>query len=77
MKYHLKPLFAFVLLFITISARAASILIPMDDTQKDHLKSYGVAFWVLKKGDTLYFNSTQKHGIIPVSDEVVYLDIFV
>src|SRR5476651_2018055 len=53
MKYHLKPLFAFVLLFITISARAASILIPMDDTQKDHLKSYGVAFWVLKKGDTL------------------------
>jgi len=33
--------------------------------------------YLLKKGDTLYFNSTQKHGIIPVSDEVVYLDIFV
>jgi len=32
---------------------------------------------LLKKGDTLYFNSMQKHGIIPVSDEVVYLDIFV
>lgn len=33
--------------------------------------------YLLKKGDTLYFNSTQKHGITPVSDEVIYLDIFV
>lgn len=31
----------------------------------------------LNSGDTLYFNSVQKHGIMPVSDEVVYLDIFV
>jgi len=29
-------------------SRATSILIPMDDQQKDHLKSYGIAFWVLK-----------------------------
>jgi hypothetical protein len=28
--------------------RAASILIAMDEAQKDHLKSYGIAFWVLK-----------------------------
>jgi transcriptional regulator with XRE-family HTH domain len=33
--------------------------------------------YVLKKGDSLYFSSLQKHGIMPVSDEVVYLDIFV
>ncbi|GAB3903344.1 asparagine synthetase B [Mucilaginibacter boryungensis] len=25
----------------------------MDDQQKDHLKSYGIAFWVLKNGDTV------------------------
>ncbi len=31
----------------------------------------------LKPGDSLYFNSLRKHGIMPVSDEVVYLDIFV
>jgi len=31
----------------------------------------------LKGGDSLYFNSLQKHGIMPVSDEVTYLDIFV
>jgi transcriptional regulator with XRE-family HTH domain len=32
---------------------------------------------VLNTGDSLYFNSVQKHGIMPVSDEVMYLDIFV
>jgi len=41
-------LFAFYLFpFIT---RAASILMPMDEAQKNHLKAYGIAFWVLKNG---------------------------
>lgn len=35
------------------------------------------ATYLLRKGDSLYFNSLQKHGITPVSDEVLYLDIFV
>lgn len=46
--------FTFLLLAITFLpflTRAASILIPMDDMQKDHLKSYGIAFWVLKNGE--------------------------
>jgi len=37
----------------------------------------GDVFHVLNSGDSLYFNSALKHGIIPVSDEVIYLDIFV
>ena len=37
----------------------------------------GEVEFILKKGDSLYFSSLQKHGILPVSDEVVYLDIFV
>ncbi|RZA04127.1 MAG: asparagine synthetase B [Sphingobacteriaceae bacterium] len=43
-KYFL--LLAFSLL--PLLSNAASILIPMDEEQKDHLKSYGIAFWVLK-----------------------------
>lgn len=31
----------------------------------------------LKPGDSLYFNSLQKHGIVPVTNEVSYIDIFV
>jgi hypothetical protein len=44
---------SFIIAFIICigSARAASILIPMDDSQKNHLKAYGVAYYVLKKGD--------------------------
>lgn len=38
----------FGLIFLTISSRAASILIPMDEDQKNHLKAYGIAFWTLK-----------------------------
>ena len=34
--------------FLPMLSNAASILIPMDEVQKDHLKSYGIAFWVLK-----------------------------
>ena len=45
------PLLAFCFLLLPILTRAASILIPMDDDQKDHLKSYGIAFWVLKNGE--------------------------
>ena len=37
----------------------------------------GETEYLLNTGDSLYFNALQKHGIMPVSDEVMYLDIFV
>lgn len=36
-------------LFIIIQSKAVQILIPMDESQSDHLKSYGLAFWILEK----------------------------
>ena len=33
-------------------AFSARILIPMDNNQKDHLKAYGITYWVLEKGST-------------------------
>jgi hypothetical protein len=45
MKKGLSLLLLF-LLFST-SVRAAYILVPMDETQKNHLKAYGVAYWIL------------------------------
>lgn len=48
----MKKLFTyFILTFLGIQTSwAAMILIPMDDKQKDHLKSYGIAYWVLNQG---------------------------
>ncbi len=36
-------------LFLSI-CNAASILIPMDEEQKNHLKAYGITYWALKNG---------------------------
>ena len=41
---------AFVFL---IPLKAQYILIPMDFTQKDHLKAYGIAYWVLSRGTNI------------------------
>ena len=41
----------FILLFVFSFAigRSNSILIPMDDSQKNHLKAYGMAYFILQK----------------------------
>ncbi len=39
-----------LLLMLTSSAKATKLLIPMDESQTDHLKSYGIAYWVLQQG---------------------------
>jgi hypothetical protein len=36
--------------FISVTVHGSSILIPMDEAQKDHLKSYGIAYLNLKNG---------------------------
>jgi hypothetical protein len=43
-------LFLVFLLFLLFSnLQAAYILIPMDETQKNHLKAYGIAYWELQR----------------------------
>ncbi|MBM3400565.1 MAG: asparagine synthetase B, partial [Bacteroidetes bacterium] len=38
-----------ILISLSCGLHASRILIPMDETQKNHLKSYGLAFWVLQQ----------------------------
>lgn len=57
MRQRFKPmvrLFVPLIIFLGISASSMAnrLLIPMDATQKNHLKAYGVAFWVLKAYNT-------------------------
>lgn len=45
-----KRLFLFfVFLVLVVRAEAAYILIPMDNTQRNHLKAYGIAYWQLQR----------------------------
>ena len=39
--------------FISFSGRSTQLLIPMDEAQTDHLKSYGIAFWCLEHNITV------------------------
>lgn len=47
----MNKFFIFILsLIFVINSFGAQILIPMDNSQKNHLKAYGIAFWVLENG---------------------------
>ncbi|AEW84984.1 asparagine synthetase B [Flavobacterium columnare] len=47
----MKVFLIFIITFFNISIKANSILLPMDETaQKNHLKAYGITYWVLDKG---------------------------
>ena len=35
-------------LLLSFQAKSISLVIPMDDSQKNHLKAYGITFWVLE-----------------------------
>jgi len=53
MRERIKPmvrLFAPFIIFLAISAQSLGnrLLIPMDESQKNHLKAYGIAYWILK-----------------------------
>ena len=48
MKILFKVQLVLFLLCYTNHLNASQILVPMDDTQKNHLKAYGIAYWTLE-----------------------------
>ncbi|MCF8302502.1 MAG: asparagine synthetase B [Bacteroidales bacterium] len=44
-----RIIFIGLLLISISSAKAAYMLIPMDETQENHLKAYGIAYWILER----------------------------
>ncbi len=44
-----KIAFIFLFCFLSIQLKANYLFLVMDKTQKNHLKAYGIAYWVLKK----------------------------
>ena len=44
-----------VFFLLVIRAGAAYLLIPMDQTQKNHLKAYGIAYWVINQNAEAYW----------------------
>lgn len=51
-----------IILFLCVKSFAASILINMDEEQRNHLKAYGIAFYALQKGITVDWLLNYKGG---------------
>lgn len=48
-----KLIIVLLILASTLGASASELLIPMDLSQTNHLKAYGIAYWVIKQGVTV------------------------
>ena len=53
-------------------ARASYILLPMDNGQADHLKCYGIAYWILENGGKLDWMLNYRGGSFCFE----YLDVY-
>lgn len=51
-----------LLMFLAAQSNATRILIPMDAAQKNHLKAYGLAFWLLKQDQEVNWLLNYKGG---------------
>jgi len=61
-------------LIIGLVARmdAAYILLPMDEAQKNHLKAYGITYWVLDKGIEAYWLLNYRGGSFAFANNPVF-----
>lgn len=54
------------------NAQAASLLIPMDESQRNHLKAYGITYWVLEKGGEADWLLNYRGGSFMIKHSVAY-----
>ena len=69
----MKRIFLFLILLIALQAKASYILVPMDaETQKEHLKAYGITYWVLEKHLKVKWLLNYRGGsfLLPDSEEI-------
>lgn len=65
-------LFLAVLSAWVVPIRASQLLVPMDEVQTNHLKAYGVAYWVLQNGGQISWLLNYRGGsfLLPYSREI-------
>ena len=69
----MRNLVTILLLFLCVQVQASYILIPMDaESQKEHLKAYGITYWILDKGHTAKWLLNYRGGsfLLPDSPEI-------
>ena len=64
----MKKYFILLLLAVAVRSNAAYILIPMDETQKNHLKAYGIAYYALQQGTEIQWLLNYQGGSFLIKD---------
>ena len=67
-----KIFLACCFLFFILAAKASGLLIPMDKTQGNHLKAYGIAYWVLSQDVDMSWLLNYRGGsfLCPYSEKI-------
>ncbi len=68
---HLRTILLILILHLGFSAKGAYLLIAMDETQTNHLKAYGIAYWILTKDISLDWMLNFKGGSFMVKHHQV------
>lgn len=63
-----KIIFSLMLACFGFGAKANYILIPMDESQSDHLKAYGIAYWVLQNEVEIEWLLNYRGGSFLIND---------
>ena len=60
----MKKILLIISIFILASTKSfpSQLLIPMDETQKNHLKAYGIAYWVLENNVEMFWLLNYRGG---------------
>jgi hypothetical protein len=71
-----RPLLGLLLVLAAAPAAGQDLLIPMDQAQADHLKAYGVAYWVLQRGaDVDWLLNYRGGSFLTAADEAVIQEL--
>jgi hypothetical protein len=65
-------IFSFLILFFAKNVSANYLLIPMDEKQRNHLKAYGMTYWVLNKGAEAWWLLNYRGGSFAFQQNVVF-----
>jgi hypothetical protein len=63
-----------ILIQISLSSIASQLLIPMDASQKNHLKAYGLAYFALKHDIEIYWLLNYRGGSFMMRNDKVFVD---
>jgi hypothetical protein len=72
MRYKSLIILLFAILIRPAAVQGAYLLVPMDENQTNHLKSYGIAYWALEQGSTIEWLLNYRGGsfLIPFFEEI-------